>query len=417
MLRDRMHQEVMKSARTGLPFALFLIDLDQFKEVNDTLGHAAGDRLLIETAKRIRDCVRESDTVARLGGDEFTIIVADTHDNSQFDRVAQKILTQLASPYYQGDEAVHISASIGISIYPSDASDAEMLMQNADQAMYAAKKLGRNRFGYFTASLQEAAQVRRELTNDLHLALQREEFLLHYQPQIHVASNRVTGVEALVRWRHPTKGMIPPGAFIAIAEETGLILPLGEWVMRTACRQLKLWLEQGITDVQMSVNLSTRQFRQKTLTQTISALLDETGIIPSSLELEITESLAMENPKEVIKTLTELSNIGVNVAIDDFGTGHSSLGYLKDLPVSRLKLDRSFIMNIGSEPKDAIIVAAAINLSHDLGMDVVAEGVETTKQVEYLTRLSCDTIQGYHYCKPLPAEEAEAYIRKHNASP
>ena len=417
MFHDRLQQEILKSGRGGLRLALLLIDLDQFKEVNDALGHDVGDSLLQDAAGRIRHCVRESDTVARLGGDEFTVIIPDLPDTGHLDEIAHKLIAALASPYQLANEIIHVSASVGISLYPGDASDIDALVKNADQAMYAAKNQGRNRFSYFTPAMQEAAQFRLRLGRDMHLALEREEFLLHYQPQISTTTGRVTGVEALVRWQHPEMGLLLPGKFISIAEDTGLILPLGEWVILRACRQLRQWQDQGMLDVQMSVNLSARQFRQKTLTTAVAALLNEAGIDPSALELEITESLAMDNPQENAKTLVSLQNIGVTLAIDDFGTGHSSLGYLRNFPLNRLKLDRSFIMNLGTDTNDAIIVAAAINLSHDLGMQVVAEGVETHTQVEYLLRFKCDTIQGYHFSKPLSGDAVGIYIRERNALP
>ncbi len=417
MFHDQLTQEVMKANRAKLSLALLLIDLDQFKEVNDTLGHDVGDILLLETAHRIRSCVRESDTVARLGGDEFTIILSELSDNTHIEDVAQKIISKLAEPYQLGSEVVYVSASIGITLCPNDTTDADALIKNADQAMYLAKQQGRNRFTYFTQSLQDAAQIRLRITSDLRQALEQEELLLHYQPQINTETGRVTGVEALVRWQHPDKGLMPPASFIPIAEETGLILPLGEWAMHTACSQLKQWFDQGIIDIRMSVNLSARQFRQATLSTMVSTLIEKTGIDPYALELEITESTAMDNPVENANTMAILRSIGVNLAIDDFGTGHSSLDYLKKFPVHRLKLDRSFIMDIETAPNDVIIVSATTDLAHNLGMDVVAEGVETEKQVEYLTRLNCDTIQGYYYSKPLPAKQAEEFIRERNSSP
>ena len=418
MFHDRMQQEMLKTERAQSQLALLLIDLDQFKEVNDALGHDVGDTLLQATAQRIRGCVRDSDTVARLGGDEFAVIISELAETAtNLDEIAQKLIVELAAPYRLGDEIVHVSASIGISLYPNDASAIDVLLKTADQAMYAAKNLGRNCFSYFTAAMQDAAQTRLRLSGDLRLALERNEFLLHYQPQVSVETGRVTGVEALVRWQHPEKGLIPPNLFIPIAEDTGLILPLGAWVMRTACQQLKKWHESGMIEVKMSVNLSARQFRQEGLATCVSALLAEMGLPAELLELEITESLAMDNPQENAVTLKSLRDIGVSVAIDDFGTGHSSLGYLKDFPISRLKLDRTFIMHIETEPSDAIIVSAAVNLAHALGMDVVAEGVETVKQVEYLARLDCDIIQGYYYSQPLLAAEAEVFIREHNVVP
>ncbi len=415
--RDHLNQDLIKASRTGSTVALLLIDLDHFKEVNDTLGHDIGDTLLQEAARRILASVRESDVVSRLGGDEFTVTISDLPEIRHLDEIAQKLIDQLAAPYQLGSETVHVSASIGVSLFPNDAIDLDTLMKNSDQAMYAAKSLGRNRFGYFTPAMQKASQTRLRLSNELRVALERQEFVLHYQPQICLETGWVIGLEALVRWQHPTRGLIPPNTFIPIAEENGLILPLGEWVLDTACRQLKQWLGQGMKDMRMSVNLSARQFRQTTLAATVTKVLEQTGLEPASLELEITESLAMDNPRENALTLAVLREIGIELSIDDFGTGHSSLGYLKDFPITRLKLDRSFIMHIETEPDDAIIVAAAINLAHALGLQVIAEGVEAETQVDYLARLNCNEIQGYFFCRPLPADEVEKYVRKKNAFP
>ncbi len=414
MFRDRMNVEISRAARSNLNLALFLIDLDDFKEVNDTLGHDIGDILLKEASQRIRTCVRAMDTVSRLGGDEFTVIISEVPDTAHIEDLAQKLIDQLSSPYHLDTDTVHVSASIGISLCPGDAQDGDTLMKNADQAMYAAKNQGRNRYSFFTAGMQEEAQTRMKLSNELRLALERQEFILHYQPQINMETGRVTGLEALVRWQHPTRGLIPPGIFIPLAESTGLIMPLGEWVMDTAYRQLKQWLDQGLNDISMSVNLSARQFHKEKLTANIAKLLEETGLPPACLELEITESVAMADPIKNARTLSELRDIGVTLAMDDFGTGHSSLRYLKEFPFTSLKLDRSFIMNIETEPNDAVIVAAAINLAHDLGLHIVAEGVEEEKQVDYLARLNCDAIQGFYYCKPMAADKAEVYIRERN---
>ncbi|MES1982141.1 MAG: EAL domain-containing protein [Pseudomonadota bacterium] len=417
MFRDRLEQDVKKSERGGTALALLLIDLDQFKEVNDTLGHGTGDILLQETAQRINACVREADTVARLGGDEFTVTLSELADVSHAEHIAQKIIDRLAEPFDLGSGGVYVSASIGITLYPNDATEIDVLIQNADQAMYVAKGKGRNCYSYFTYELQQAAQTRLRLSHDLRMALERDEFVLHYQPQVNILTGLVSGVEALVRWQHPQQGLLPPDMFIPIAEDNGLILPLGEWVMLTACRQLRLWLDQGLGDIQMAVNLSARQFRNKGLSGSISGLLLNAGLEPASLELEITESLAMDNPLESANTVALLRGIGVKLSIDDFGTGHSYLDYLKKFPVSRLKLDRSFIINIETDPNDAIIVAATITLAHNLGLDVVAEGVETEQHVAYLTRLNCDIIQGYYYCKPMPADLVEVYIRERNSPP
>lgn len=360
MFRDRMNMELTRASRSNLSVGLLFIDLDNFKEVNDTLGHDVGDVLLKESARRVRACVRELDTVSRLGGDEFTVIITEVPNTAHIEELAQKLIDQLSEPYHLGKEEIHISASVGISMYPSDATDFDAMMKAADQAMYAAKNQGRNCYSYFTHAMQVESQSRMQLGNELRLALKRQEFVLHYQPQINLETGRVTGLEALVRWQHPVRGLVPPGLFIPIAESNGLILPLGEWVISTACRQIKQWHEQGLSEICVSVNLSARQFRQATLAADVSRLLKETGLEPASLELEITESLAMENPIVNANTLSVLRGIGVALAMDDFGTGHSSLSYLKNFPFTRLKLDRSFIMNIETEPNDAIIVASAI---------------------------------------------------------
>jgi diguanylate cyclase (GGDEF)-like protein/PAS domain S-box-containing protein len=417
MFHERLNTEIAKASRATASIALLFIDLDHFKEINDTLGHDIGDVLLKEAAYRLSACARESDLVSRLGGDEFTIIISDLAETAHIEVFAQKLINQLSAPYYLGKEVAHVSASIGISLYPGDASTLDDLMKAADQAMYAAKAQGRNGYSYFKSSMQESSRTRMQLGNELHHALERKEFVLHYQPQIDLKTGRVSGLEALVRWQHPTRGLVSPEIFIPLAESNGLILPLGDWVMTTACRQLKQWQDLGLNEVTMSINLSARQFRQSTLVANITQLLENTGLAAEYVGFEITESLAMDNPVENIKTLEDLHKIGVVLSIDDFGTGHSSLGYLKDFPITHLKLDRSFIVNIESKPSDAIIVLAAINLAHDLGLSVVAEGVEDKKQVEYLTRLDCDVIQGYYFSKPLPANQAEAFIRSRNAFP
>lgn len=416
MLQDRLSQEMKRSDRTLKPMALLLIDLDQFKEVNDVLGHEAGDQLLQQAAQRLSNCVRTTDMVARLGGDEFTVIISEATNTSDLDLIAQKIIDELAAPVHLGAETVHVSASIGISLYPSDAATADALMKSADQAMYAAKRLGRNRYNYFTPTMQQAARERLRLSNDLRRALEQNEFVLHYQPQIDLISNRVTGIEALIRWQHPMQGLVSPMVFIPIAEDNGLIAPIGEWVMNEACAQLRQWRDIGLTDIRMSVNLSARQLRQKSLPNTIARILEQHAVPASMFEMEITESLAMENRLETARTMTNLRDVGVMLAIDDFGTGHSSLSYLKNFPVNRVKLDRSFIQNIEDEPSDAVIVSSTISLAHNLGLEVVAEGVESVRQVEYLGRLRCDVIQGYYYSKPLPAEQAEQFIRHYNMS-
>ncbi len=409
-LVERLIQAINSAQRNNKRVAVMFIDLDRFKTINDTLGHHTGDMLLIQVAQRLKACVRNSDIVARLGGDEFVVALPELENNAPIFEMADKILRALGQPYSIEGSQLHSSPSIGIAMYPADGASVEEVMKHADVAMYHAKSRGRNNYQFFEPAMNKASMERLALENDMRIALDREEFVLHYQPKINIASGRVSGVEALVRWQHPKKGLVPPGMFIPIAEETGLMLPLGEWVIRTACRQLRLWQRQGMTDIQMSINLSPRQFRQKDLAQIVSAIVVIENVAPEMLEFEVTESMAMDNPQETIETMRMLCSLGVKLAIDDFGTGYSSLSYLKRFPMNTLKLDRSFVKDIETDPSDAAICSATIGLAHNLGLDVVAEGVETVAQYEYLKELGCDTIQGYYFSKPLPAKEAESYI-------
>jgi len=411
----RLKQAFSSAQRNREKVAVMFIDLDRFKNINDTLGHHIGDELLIQVARRLRECVRDSDIVARLGGDEFVVGLVGVEDVIGVSHVAEKIRRSLGLIYAIEGHELYTSPSVGISLFPDDGTEIEDLMKNADVAMYHAKAQGRNNYQFFEAEMNKVALERLALEGDLRLALEREEFCLYYQPQISIATGRVVGVEALVRWRHPGKGLVSPAMFIPIAEESGLILPLGEWVLKTACLQLKHWVELGMTDIQMSVNLSASQFRQRALPQTVASLVVQCDIDPTFLELEITESVAMDNPQQTSETMEILRGIGVKMAIDDFGTGYSSLNYLKLFPLNRLKLDRSFVKDIETDPNDAAICAATIALAHNLGLDVVAEGVETEKQLDYLARLNCDKVQGFFFSKPLPAEEAERFIAERNA--
>lgn len=407
---DRLQQSLSAAHRHGRKLAVMAMDLDLFKNVNDSLGTVKGDWLLREAASRFSGCVREADTVARLGGDEFAAIMSDVTEEAA-GALVRKFLGVLREPFVLGEHTVHISCSIGIALYPSDGDDAQTLLRNAEAAMRRAKEQGRDTAMFYTGEMNAKALERLALAEDLHRALASNEFVLHYQPRVDLRSGKVTGIEALVRWQHPGKGLIPPDRFIPLAEETGLILPLGEWVLREACAQAAAWNRAGCS-VSVAVNLSARQFRQTDLTDKVDGILREAGLDPGSLELEITESMVMGHAEKTISTLERLSQLGVRLAIDDFGTGYSSLNYLKRFPVHVLKVDKSFIAGIPDDPDDITIVTAIISMAHDLGLRVVAEGVEIPEQLAFLRRQGCDEMQGYYFSKPLPAPEAEFLLRE-----
>jgi diguanylate cyclase (GGDEF)-like protein/PAS domain S-box-containing protein len=409
LMYDRLEVALAQAHRHGHGVAALFIDLDRVKVVNDTLGHAAGDRLLQEVATRLCRCTREGDTVARLGGDEFMVVLPNLGDPQGAAAVAEKVLESLARPMPLDGQEIFISASIGISLFPADAKDAEDLLRNADAAMYSAKRLGGNNYQFYTADLNAQMQERLAIEHGLRVALQRSELHLVYQPKIDLLSRRIIGVEALVRWHHPSLGPISPERFIPIAEETGLIVPIGEWVLRTACQKIRDWRDQGI-ELPVAVNLSARQFRQRNLAQTINAILSETGIPPACLEIEITESDVMENAESAIATLDQLKARGINISIDDFGTGYSSLSYLKRFPLDILKIDRSFVRDIAIDSDDAAIVEAIIALARSLDIKVVAEGVESESQVAFLSRSGCDFAQGFLFSPPVTAEEIPALL-------
>jgi diguanylate cyclase (GGDEF)-like protein/PAS domain S-box-containing protein len=410
---DRLEQEITKSRRANLPLALLLVDLDHFKEVNDTLGHDAGDILLQEAARRIRACLREGDTVARLGGDEFTIILAELADDSHVDTIAHKIIARMTEPFQLGTEVAYVTASIGITLYPDDAADIDALMKNADQAMYAAKKEGRNRCSYFTRSLQEAAQARLHFTRDLRGALAGGQFEVHFQPIVELATGRIHKAEALLRWRHPARGMVNPMEFIPLAEETGLIHEIGDWVFRESARQARDWSRRFGADVQISVNMSPVQFRPEggVFVDAWLRQLKELGLDGSNLSVEITEGLLLNAHPEVTDRLILFRDAGIQVAIDDFGTGYSTLSYLKRLDIDYLKIDRSFVRDLETDPNDMALSKAIIVMAHELGLKVIAEGVETEGQRRLLSAAGCDYAQGYLYAKPLPPEEFAALVR------
>lgn len=412
MFRDRLGQEVKKSIRAELPLALLLVDLDQFKEVNDTLGHAVGDMLLIEAARRISACVRESDTVARLGGDEFTIVISEISDNSHVENVAQKIIGKLAEPFHLGDEVVYISASIGITLYPNDSIDIDALMKNADQAMYVAKNKGRNRFSYFTTKLQDLAQNRLRLTNDLRGALEAGQFSVHFQPIVALSTGRIQKAEALIRWHHSERGMVSPAEFIPLAEETGLINEIGDWVFKESARWAKHWRNQFSPDFQVSVNKSPVQFRTENnyFSYEWSEHLRELGLPGGNIVIEITEGLLLNADAHVTDELLRLRDADIQVAIDDFGTGYSSLSYLKKFDIDYLKIDRSFVNNLETDANNMALSEAIIVMAHKLGLKVIAEGVETEGQRSLLAAAGCDYAQGYLFSKPIAPEEFEKLL-------
>jgi diguanylate cyclase (GGDEF)-like protein/PAS domain S-box-containing protein len=402
-LDGRLEQSLLSAHRNGQQVAVVFIDMDHFKVINDTLGHHVGDRLLAEVGRRLQSVVRDSDIIARFGGDEFVVVLTAMSGAVTAASLAHKILQVLGEAYAIEHHVLHSTPSIGISVYPGDGLDGATLMKNADAAMYYAKQRGRNNIQFFTAAMNTAANERLTLERELRAALQEGQLELHYQPQVGTADGQVHGVEALVRWRHPQGGLIPPVKFVPVAEESGLIEDLGIWVLDEACRQLAAWRDEGIEDIQMAVNLSANQLRSPTLVDTVRAALDRYRLRGCKLELEITESVAMEDPDRAIERLRSLRELGVFLAIDDFGTGYSSLAYLKLLPIQRLKLDRAFVRDIETDDNDAAISAATIALAHSLGLAVVAEGVETEGQRAFLARHECDFLQGYLFGKPAAA--------------
>jgi len=403
LLLDRILQAMLESERHERLVAILYLDLDRFKLVNDTLGHDAGDQLLRSVAGRLSDCVRPGDTVARLGGDEFTVVLANVAHVDDVGRVAQKVLDVFAAPFLLAGQEVFVSSSIGISLYPLDDTNLETLLKNADVAMYHAKDSGRNTFQFYTPELNARTARRLGLETALRHAIERNEFLLHYQPQVDLASGKVTGMEALIRWQRPETGLVSPLEFIPLAEDTGLIVPIGEWVLHTACAQNHAWQEAGLPALRMSVNIAARQFQQQNLAEVVARVLKKTGLDPRWLMLEITESTVMRDAGAAIETLQQIGAMGVGLSVDDFGTGYSSLSYLKRFPLDCLKIDKSFIDDITTNPDDAAIATAIISMAGSLKIKVVAEGVETLAQLNFLRARGCDAMQGYYFSKPLPA--------------
>ncbi len=403
LLRDRLAQSLAFALRHDHPVWVVFVDLDRFKFVNDTLGHLAGDELLKKVAERLQGAVRETDTVARLGGDEFVLLLPERSDAALTTIVVQRVMDAIAMPVTIEGHEFFLTCSVGVSAFPGDGDDVETLIKHADIAMYRAKETGRNNFQFYTATMNQQALERLHLEGDLRTALERDEFVLHYQPQVDLRSGLIVGMEALLRWQHPELGMVPPLRFIGLAEETGLIVPIGAWVLRTACEQVKAWQIQGLGFLRVSVNLSARQFNQRDLTQSIADILQDTGLDPHYLEIELTESMVMTDVDHTVEILRNLKALGVQMSIDDFGTGYSSLSYLKRFPIDVLKIDQSFVRDITLDPDDAAIVTTIISLAHNLRLNVIAEGVETEAQLHYLQRHGCDEIQGYYFSRPVPA--------------
>jgi diguanylate cyclase (GGDEF)-like protein/PAS domain S-box-containing protein len=410
LLADRFSQMIVQAKRRGAPLGVLFIDLDDFKLVNDSIGHAGGDELLRETARRLQAAVRTGDTIARISGDEFAVVLTDLTRPEDAALVAQKILDGLSAPLMLSGQETFVTASVGIAAYPGDGEDAETLLGAADAAMYRAKQSGRNAYQFFTAEITQRTRARAQVALELRRALERNEFGLVYQPKIELVSGKPCGAEALLRWHHPERGLISPADFVPILEETGLIVPVGEWVLRRACEDIKAWQAQGLNALPVAVNLSARQFRQQMLDSRIRALVRAAGVDATLIELEITETELMQDPEHAIRVMRSLRDDGIRVAIDDFGTGYSSLAYLTRFPVSALKIDRSFVADALSDAADAAIVRTIIEMAHNLRFTVVAEGVETDGQMEFLRQHGCHQGQGYFFARPMVADQFRKFL-------
>ena len=412
LFNDRLEHAMAQAKRQGHLLGVVLLDLDHFKQVNDSLGHRTGDALLQSVAERLKEHTRESDTVARLGGDEFAVIESELADVERAAVLPGKLLKAFEEPFVINGRKLHVGTTIGITVHPGDGETVEDLMMNADLALYAAKGDGRNQFRFFAPQMGAQLALRNVLEQDLRRAVAEDELVLHYQPQLTLDTGELIGFEALVRWQHPKRGLIAPSQFIPVAEETGLILPLGEWVLKHACAQASAWTRAGFPPTKLAVNLSGAQIHQKNLDELITSTLSETGLSPENLELEITETAMMRSsPFSVAQTLTRLADLGVRIAIDDFGTGYASLTYLKRFPASTVKIDRSFVRSLGRDVNDGAIVRAIIELGHSLNLKVIAEGVENEEQRQILGEARCDAMQGYLFSKPMEPDRLVSWLR------
>ncbi|HFS82451.1 MAG TPA: EAL domain-containing protein, partial [Epsilonproteobacteria bacterium] len=405
LFRDRLEHAIDIAKRDSTKLTVLFMDLDHFKEINDSLGHQLGDEVLQITAERLQKVLRGSDSIARLGGDEFTVLIEDINKGTEIETIAQKLIQAVKESITVQNHKLYLTASIGISIYPHDGEDAETLLKNADAAMYSAKQNGRNTYHYFAKEMTDRALKRVMIESSIRRALDKGEFVLYYQPQINSKTGRLNGLEALIRWNHPDMGVVLPSEFIPLAEATDLIIPLGEWVLYTAAAQAVAWHQNGQEPGRISINLSVKQLRHKSIVPMIQNILRETKCKPNWLELEITESYTMQNPNQSIKLLKRIRNIGLSLALDDFGTGYSSLSYLKRLPIAKLKIDKSFIDDIPGSKEDEAIVHTIISIAKSMALDVVAEGVETDEQKLLLQQAGCSNIQGYLYERPMPVDE------------
>jgi len=405
LLQDRLEQALLSANTYNTRVAVAFVDLDRFKYINDSLGHHVGDELLRTMADRLESCIRDCDTVARLGGDEFVVLITGQTTTDLVRNIVERMLAVVSQPWITEHGEFNVSCSIGVALYPSDGLDAQTLLKHADSAMYRAKESGRNNFQFFTRELNALMIERLAMESSLRRALERDQFMLEYQPRVDLHTNKIIGAEALIRWILPEQGIVEPARFIPLAEETGLIVPIGKWVLKAACAQNKAWQDAGLEPIVVSVNVSARQFRQDNLVRTISEVLEETGLDSQYLEIELTESMVMHDAAQLVAMLGELKRLGVQISVDDFGTGYSSLSYLKRFPVDRLKVDRSFVEHLATDSDDATIVRAIITLGHNLGLKVVAEGVEKPEQLNFLRLNHCDEAQGFIYCRPVNSVE------------
>lgn len=410
LLQKQLKEILIDSQKNDRVFAVLYMDLDRFKFVNDTLGHSYGDLLLQQASERLKNSIGDGHILARMGGDEFVCILRNLQNEADAEKIAKEIISDFSHPFSLHDIEIHISTSIGISLFPYDGDDGEILLTNADSAMYRAKKKGRNQYEKANVEANAGCFERLIIENELRKALEKNELSLNFQPQLDIKHEKIIGFEALLRWNHPDLGNIPPAEIIPIAEETGLILPIGDWVLKNACLKLKEWEKAGFHSLRIAVNLSAQQFLQKNMVEKIKAVIKETSINPEYLELEITEGVVIHDVDSAISVLQQLKDIGIQISIDDFGTGYSSLNYLKKLPVNTLKIDRSFIFDIDTNPSSKALTSAITTMAHDLKLNVVAEGVETYKQLSYVKKSSCDVIQGYYFSRPLKSEHVIDFL-------